>query len=43
MGVLIDFIGLANGFYAIGIIVVTLLMITSIWLAKMPNITNADR
>ena len=43
MGVLIDFIGLANGFYAIGIIVVTLLMITSIWLAKMPDITNADR
>ena len=43
MGVLIDFIGLANGFYAIGIIVVTLLMITSIWLAKMSDITNADR
>ena len=43
MGVLIDFIGLANGFYAIGIIVVTLLMITSIWLAKMPDITNTDR
>ena len=43
MGVLIDFIGLANGFYAIGIIVVTLLMITSIWLAKMPDITNAER
>lgn len=43
MGVLIDLVGLANGFYAIGIVVVTLLIITSIWLARTPDITNADR
>jgi len=43
MGVLIDFVGLANGFYAIGMIVVTLLIITSIWLARTPDITNVDR
>lgn len=43
MGVLIDFVGLANGFYAIGIIVVGFLIITGFWMARTAEITNADR
>ncbi|NKB19742.1 MAG: MFS transporter [Alphaproteobacteria bacterium] len=41
MGVLIQLFGLANGFYAIGMIVLAMLIATGIWLRKQPEITNA--
>jgi len=42
MGVLIDFVGLANGFYAIGIIVVGLLILTGIWLSQRQDIGDTS-
>ena len=42
MGVLIDFVGLANGFYAIGIIVIGLLILTGIWLAQRQDIGDTS-
>ena len=38
MGVLIDFVGLANGFYAIGVIIVGLLVLTGVWLSRQRDI-----
>ena len=42
MGVLIDFVGLANGFYAIGIIVVGLLILTGLWLSRQRDIGDTS-
>ena len=42
MGVLIDFVGLANGFYAIGIIVIGLLILTGIWLSQRQDIGDTS-
>ena len=42
MGVLIDFVGLANGFYAIGIIVIGLLILTGIWLSQRHDIGDTS-
>jgi len=42
MGVLIDLVGLANGFYAIGIIVVGLLILTGIWLSQRQDIGDTS-
>ena len=42
MGVLIDFVGLANGFYAIGIIVIGLLILTGIWLSQLQDIGDTS-
>jgi predicted MFS family arabinose efflux permease len=41
MGVLIDFVGLANGFYAIGVIIVCLLVLTGVWLSRQRGIADA--
>ena len=41
MGVLIDFVGLENGFYAIGFIIVCLLVLTGVWLSRQRGIADA--
>ncbi len=43
MGVLIELFGMANGFYAIGMIVVVMLIATGFWLKKHPEITNVSQ
>ena len=43
MGVLIDFYGLANGFYAIGIIVFTMLFVSGYWLSRQKDIAGAKQ
>ena len=42
MGVLIDFVGLANGFYAIGVIIVGLLVLTGVWLSRQRDIGDTS-
>ena len=42
MGVLIELFGMANGFYAIGMIVVVMLIATGCWLKKHPEITDVS-
>jgi len=43
MGVLIDFVGLANGFYAIGVIIVGLLVLTGVWSSRQRDIGDTSR
>lgn len=43
MGVLIDFVGLANGFYAIGVVIICLLVLTGVWLSRQQDIADASR